>query len=226
MRKSVLWGHRYSEYRDMFDLPADLGALKLLEFACGPTLVNHELSSQNCFVRSVDPWFEADIALTKEAFNDKFNQQKAKMRQYPKRYDADKYGGMDALFARRTQGFEGFFEDYAKAYQSRYFKAEAFQLPFENASFDLVVCSNYFFADLPDEGLDFHLAWFKELSRVAHDIRIYPLTAGAGVPSTLIGPILMALQILDYRVSVQEVPFRLIPSSKAMLKIETGRCRL
>ena len=88
-----------------------------------------------------------------------------------------------------------------------------------------MVCSNYFFADLPDAGVDFHLAWFKELSRVAHEIRIYPLTI-AGGPSALLGPILMALQTQDYRVSVQEVPFRLVPSSKAMLKIETGRCAL
>lgn len=225
MRKSVLWGHRYSEYCDMFDLPADLGALKLLEFACGPTLVNHELTAKNHFVRSVDPWFEPDVALTKHLFTEKLQQQKEKMRQFPTRYDADKYGGMDALFDRRTAGFEAFFEDYASAYQHRYFKAGSFQLPFENASFDLVVCSNYFFADLADENLDFHLLWFKELARVAHEIRIYPLTAN-GVPSTLLGPILMTLQTQDYRVSVQEVPFRLLPSSKAMLKIETGRCRL
>lgn len=225
MRKSVLWGHRYSEYRDMFDLPADLGALKLLEFACGPTLVNQELSLQNCFVRSADPWFEPDLSHTQQLFTEKFEQQKNKMLEYPSRYDTDKYGGVEALFARRTEGFQGFFEDYQQAYQRKYFKAEAFQLPFDNASFDLVICSNYFFADLPDAGVDFHLAWFKELSRVAHEIRIYPLTI-AGGPSTLLGPILMALQTQDYRVSVQEVPFRLVSSSKAMLKIETGRCAL
>lgn len=225
MRKSVLWGHRYAEYRDMFDLPTDLGALKLLEFACGPTLVNQELSAKDHFVRSADPWFEPDLSQTKQLFTDKFEQQKNKMLEYPTRYDADKYGGIEALFARRNQGFQDFFEDYQQAYQHRYFKADAFQLPFENASFDLVVCSNYFFADLPDAGLDFHLTWFKELSRVAHEIRIYPLTISGG-PSTLLGPILMALQTQDYRVSVQEVPFRLVPSSKAMLKIETGRCTL
>ena len=225
MRKSVLWGHHYSEYRDMFDLTADLGTLKLLEFACGPTLVNHELSLQNGFVRSVDPWFEPDVYVTKQRFITQFKQKINEMRHYPEGYDAEKYGGMDILLARRTEGFEGFFEDYATAYESRYFKAEAFKLPFANASFDLVLCSNYFFADLANEDLDFHLKWFKELSRVAHEIRIYPLTAGEK-PSALLGPILMALQHEDYRVSVQEVPFRLRPGSKAMLKIETGCCRL
>ena len=68
--------------------------------------------------------------------------------------------------------------------------------------------------------------WIKEMARVADDVRIYPLTNYKAKPSMILGPVLLALQQLGYQVSVQEVAFRFVPESKAMLRVQAGRCEL
>jgi hypothetical protein len=227
MRKWVLWGHHFSEYIDMFDISEPLPGQKILEFACGPTVVNQELSQKGVSVTSCDPWFETDVSHMREKFFKLFDEQVEKMKAHPKRYNLDKYGGMETFFAKRRQGIEQFLADYPQGLkEGRYQGIEGFHLPFKNASFDLAICSNYLFADIPEQGLDFQLAWIQELTRVAVDVRFYPLTDKKGEVSELLGPVLLSLQQQGYQVAIQEVPFRLLPASKAMLKVSSGRCQL
>lgn len=227
MRKLVLWGHHFSEYVDMFDLEKDMTGKKILEFACGPTAVNDELSSKGHFIQSCDPWFSQDIAAMQQRFTQHLQQQIQHMETHPERFNFDKYGGMDTFIAKRQQGFQQFFKDYLNGYrQGRYQPLRDGHLPFSNSSFDIAVCSNFLFADVPEQGLSFQLTWIKELARVANDIRIYPLTDQQGHVSELLGPILLQLQQDGFQVVIQEVPFRLVPNSKAMLKLSAGRCEL
>lgn len=227
MRKSVLWGHHFSEYMDMFDLSEPSVGQKLLEFACGPTVVNQELSQKRISVTSCDPWFTSDVMQMRENFFQLFDEQVEKMKAHPERFNVDKYGGMETFIAKRRQGMERFFADYPQGLaQGRYQGVDGIHLPFKNASFDLAVCSNYLFANIPEQGLEFQLAWINELARVAVEVRFYPLTDKKGEVSELLGPVLLSLQQQGYQAAIQEVPFRLLPASKAMLKISSGRCQL
>jgi hypothetical protein len=227
MRKWVLWGHRFSEYQDMFNCQMSWENKKVLEFACGPTTVNAELTAKGAHIISTDPFFFEDLAQTQQRFEDDFVKQMQHMQKYPNRFNFEQYGGMETFFNYRRQGFETFFLDYQAGLQSgRYQLAEGPKLPFENASFDIAFCSSFLFADFANQDLAFQLAWIKELARVAEDVRIYPLTNQLGEPSPLLGPVLLALQNENYRVSVQEVPFRLVPASNAMLQVVSGRCDL
>ncbi len=227
MRKWVLWGHHLTEYVDMFDLGADIVDKKVLEFASGPTAVNKELTAKSGHIKSCDPWFSADFKKMQHQFSVHLDQQLERMQTYPERFNFDKYGGCETFIAKRQQGISEFLNDYLKGYeQGRYLGVQDFHLPFPNSSFDIALCSNYLFADLLSQDLAFHLKWIKELARVAHEVCIYPLTENDGQISQWLGPVLLQLQQEGFLVVIQEVPFRLLPNSKAMLKLSSGRCNL
>ena len=227
MRKWVLWGHHLNEYMDMFGLTSDLTRLKLLEFGCGPTAINQELTAKGGDVISCDPWFEANQEHMQQRFLKHFNQQLTRVEQYPERFDFNKYGGMNFFIEKRQQGMQTFFKDFANGYTSgRYCGLAEDKLPFASARFDLALCSNYFFADLPEQNLDFHLHWIHELCRVAGELRIYPLTDQEGQVSHLLGQVLLALQQNHYEVAIENVAFRLVPASEAVLRVRAGYCHL
>ncbi len=228
MRKWVLWGHQFAEYQDMFDLPQQPNEKKILELACGPTLVNHELTQKNYHVVSCDPWFDADKAKMQERFSENFDAQVQNIHHHPERFDLKKYGGVEHLITHRHHNMDIFFDDFQEGYQEkRYQKLNSLEhLNFDNSSFDLVLCANYLFTDLYEQDVDFHVNFIQEMVRVAHDVRIYPLTNYKAKPSQILGPVLLALQQQGFQVIIQEVPFRFVPESKAMLRIQSGRCDL
>ena len=227
MRKWVLWGHQFSEYQGMFDLPNHLSKKNILELACGPTLVNQELNHYSRIV-SCDPWFSNDLADIKQKFTDSFKQQVDNIRRHPERFDLNSYGGIDNLIAARHSNMEKFFADYALGWQDKRYQQLHVpnKLAFASSSFDLALCANFLFTDLPEQDIEFHIEFLKEMARVAHDVRIYPLTNYKAKPAKLLGPILLALQQQGYQVSIQDVSFRFVPESKAMLSIKSGRCDL
>jgi hypothetical protein len=227
MRKWVLWGHHLTEYREMFGLPQDLSNLKILEFASGPTAVNHELTIQKVDIVSCDPWFEINQEEMHNKFQKHFNEQVMRVMQHPERFDFDKYGGMEFFIAKRQEGMQAFFQDFVDGFaHGRYRTLQEGKLPFVSASFDLALCSNYFFADLPEQNLGFHLYWIQELTRVAREVRFYPLTDQEGRMSDILGQVLIALQQDNYQVAIENVPFRLVPASQAVLKVSAGCCHL
>lgn len=228
MRKWVLWGHHFGEYQDMFDLPKISEHQKIIEFACGPTSVNQELSQKSNQVVSVDPWFELDLQKMRKRFVENFDFQIDNIKTHPERFDLKKYGGIDQLIEQRQKGMRTFFDDFEAGWQQgRYQHIQMDKvLPFDNACFDYALCANYLFTDLIHQDIEFHVHWIKEMARVARDVRIYPLTNYKAKPSEILGPVLLALQHQGYQVSIQEVPFRFVPESKAMLKVQAGLCEL
>lgn len=227
MRKWVLWGHQFSDYQQMFDLTSDISSQRILEFACGPTMVNRELTTKGVNIHSCDPWFEANVDEMREKFESHFQHQIHRMQTHPDAFNLKKLGGLDTFVQQRQQGFNHFFEDYPQGFQQhRYVGVSQNRLPYSNHRFDMALCANFLFADLSLQDLDFHLHWIEELLRVAHDVRIYPLTNKYGKPSELLGPVLLALQQLGIQATVQDVPFRVVPESMAMLKLSAGKCDL
>lgn len=227
MRKWVIWGHQFSDYQQMFDLTSDVTQKKILEFACGPTTVNHELTEKGARIYSCDPWFEENTMDMREKFESHFQHQVDRMKMHPQDFNLEKLGGLETFIQYRLNGFNQFFQDYPQGFQqNRYLAIPHDHLPFSSHQFDLALCANYLFADLSIQDVAFHLHWVDELLRVAHDVRIYPLTNKYGQPSELLGPVLLALQQKGILAAVQDVPFRVIPGSMAMLKLSSGKCNL
>lgn len=99
-----------------------------------------------------------------------------------------------------------------------------YHLSFGDFAFDYALCSHYFFADLDEQDVDFHVKVIKELARVANEVRIFPLIDRYGKPSPQLGPVLLALQNDDYGTEVREVDYNLQQNGNAMLRVWAQKC--
>jgi ubiquinone/menaquinone biosynthesis C-methylase UbiE len=85
----------------------------------------------------------------------------------------------------------------------RYVDAELPTLPFDDGAFDLALCSHFLFLYSEQLSEDFHVAAIREMSRVARQIRIFPLLALGGARSPHVEPLIRRLHKDGFAVSVE-----------------------
>ena len=101
-----------------------------------------------------------------------------------------------------------------------------YTLPFDDFSFDFALSSNYLFAGFVGQTVDNTLQIIRELARVAKDVRIFPLVDRKGLPSPMLGPVLLALQAENYGVEIRDVAYHTQPLGNAMIRVWAKLCRL
>lgn len=226
MRKLVLWGHHIDEYQEMFDLSNNDLRSRFLEYGCGPSAVNSELSKKSQII-SCDPLFNLDKDTLFSKVNLVFHDMAARVLRDQKIFDFSRYGSPQLLMDERKEGLDKFFKDYEIGKkENRYIGISELELPFSDFHFDFALCSHYLFADLDDQDVDFHLKVIKELARVAKEVRIFPLIDRHNKPSPFLGPVLLGLQEEKLGVEVRKVDYHLQPSGNAMLRVWAQQCPL
>ena len=227
MRKLVLWGHHVDEYREMFDLSTADMETRLLEYGCGPSAVNAELTELSQKIISCDPLFNLDKDTLYSKVSLVFADMAARVLRDQKKFDFSRYGGPKLLIDERREGVAKFFADYEQGKEAkRYQGASDHHLPFSDFSFDYALSAHYLFADLDDQDVDFHIQVIKELARVAKEVRIFPLIDRYNQPSPFLGPVLLGLQQDNLGVEVRKVAYHLQPSGNAMLRVWAQQCEL
>jgi hypothetical protein len=227
MRKLVLWGHHVDEYMEMFDLSSENMATNLLEYGCGPSAVNVELTKQGQKIVSCDPLFTLDKDTLYSKVSLIFSDMEARVLRDQKDFDFSRYGSPELLMDERQEGMAKFFADYEQGKkEGRYIGISEYLLPFRDFSIDFALSAHYLFADLDDQDVDFHLQVIKELARVAKEVRIFPLIDRHNQPSPFLGPVLLGLQQDNYGVEVREVPYHLQPGGNAMLRVWAQECQI
>lgn len=225
MRKLVLWGHHVDEYREMFDLSwADFDK-RILEYGCGPSAVNTEISESTDHVVSCDPLFNLDKSTLSTKVSLVFDAMTTEVKTHQDKFDFSRYGSLDNLIARRREGIREFLADYERGRaENRYVPVNDIRLPFADFSFDMALSSHYLFADLDDQDVEFHLQVIKELARVAKEVRLFPLIDRNAKPSPFLGPVLLGLQQDNYGAEVKEVKYTLQQQGNAMLRVWAQQC--
>lgn len=225
MRKLVLWGHHVDEYKEMFDLKWSDFDKKILEYGCGPSGINHELNEATPHVVSCDPLFNLDKSTLNTKISLIFDHMQNEVQDAKEYFDFSRYGDLEHLLSKRKQGIETFLADYEQGrVENRYVPVNDYHLSFGDFAFDYALCSHYFFADLDEQDVDFHVKVIKELARVANEVRIFPLIDRYGKPSPQLGPVLLALQNDDYGTEVREVDYNLQQNGNAMLRVWAQKC--
>jgi SAM-dependent methyltransferase len=227
MRKLVLWGHHIDEYQEMFAVNEKEMKSTILEYGCGPSAVNFELSQRGQAIKSADPLFNLDKDTLYSKVELIFDDMVKRLLKEEDRFDFSLYGSSEALINKRREGMKLFFADYERGKkEKRYFGVNQYSLDFTDFSFDLALSSHYLFADLDDQDVDFHIKVIKELARVAKEVRIFPLVDRFHQPSPFLGPVLLGLQQENFGIEVKEVKYHLQPSGNAMLRVWAQECFL
>jgi hypothetical protein len=100
-----------------------------------------------------------------------------------------------------------------------YVEAVLPDLPFPDQSFDLALCSHFLFLYSEQLGPAFHRAAALELSRVARDVRVFPLLALGGRPSPHLDTVMQCLGEAGASVAVDPVPYEFQRGANQMLRV-------
>lgn len=214
------WGRTRREYELMFNLaPADLSS-GILDCGGGPASFAAEMAAGGHHVVSADPIYRFSGAEIRARFEAVADPIMSGVRAAPEAWIWSFHRGPDDLLACRRRALEAFLSDYEPGLQeNRYKAAELPELPFASASFGLAVCSHllFLYSNLLSEA--FHIAALREMCRVAHEVRIFPLLDLQGQPSPHLTPLQAALKKEGWESQIVTVEYELIPGGNQMLRI-------
>ena len=221
LEDAVPWGRNRVEYTTFFDLAGLPPHQRILDCAAGPSSFTAEMSRLNHLVVAADPLYRFAKLAIKARIEETRGPIMARVRDAVGRFVWDDYGTPEALEATRLSAMKHFLEDYEEGRAAgRYLDASLPELPFEDAAFDLALCSHFLFLYGEALDLDFHLASALELCRVAREARIFPLLDLEGDRSPHLAPLLDALASRGLAAEVREVGYEFQKGGNQMLVIQ------
>jgi hypothetical protein len=212
----VPWGRSFDEYVRMFALSgADLDRA-IVDCAAGPSGFNAEMAARGKHVVSVDPIYSfspEQIRRRVGAVRDTMiDQVRGQMGHFAWEY----FGSAEHLERVRMGAMEQFLADFAAgARRGRYLPQSLPTLALGDGAFDLALCSHFLF--LYSDRLDtaFHLASVAELTRVAREVRVFPVTDLSGRHS----PHLAAVRE-RFATELVRVPYEFLRGANEMLVVK------
>lgn len=172
----VPWGRSYTEYVTMFGLTPYFLSKKVLGCGDGPAAFNSVGNTFGGHITSIDPIFNLQKKDIEKRINETFGEVINQTRLNADKFNWDMFGSVEGLGKIRMKSMLQFLADYEQGLEEgRYIAAELPNLPFEDNTFDLALCSHFLF--LYSEHLDqsFHIEAITEMLRVANEVRIFPV---------------------------------------------------
>ena len=218
LRNVIPWGRSFQEYRDMF-LLTDAGLQKtILGCGDGPASFNAELTKAGGSVVSADPVYRFSADEIRSLVRDVYPGIMTEVSRNPDDYVWESIRDVEHLGKVRMEAMELFFDDYEQGKKDgRYIDVSLPELPFEDKTFDLALCSHYLFLYSDHVNLEQHINSMKELCRVAHEVRVYPLVMLDGKRSEYIDPVVKELKNDGLDVSFQKVRYRFQKGADEMM---------
>lgn len=214
----VPWGRSLREYKKMFLLSEEDLCKKILGCGDGPASFNAELTSNGGNIISVDPLyqFSADQILSRieEVYPQVMNQ----VSKHEDDFVWKSIKNVEQLGKVRMKAMRTFLSDYENHREERYIAAALPTLPFDDAEFELALCSHYLFLYSEHVDQQRHIQSIKELCRVAKEVRVYPLlTIRDNKVSPYLKPVIRALEDVGVTVFLRPVEYEFQKGAKEML---------
>lgn len=217
----VPWGRNLEEYQTMFALTAQDLCSPILGCGDGPSSFNAEVTEQNGFIVSIDPVYQ----FSKEEINQRILETAETILEQVElnknNFVWKNIGSVKELENVRMSAMEKFLEDYESGKEAnRYVEASLPDLPFEDKSFNLVLCSHFLFLYSEHFDLNFHLNAVLEMCRVGNEVRIFPVLDLKGNKSKYLKPLMERLKQSGYQCEVETVSYEFQKSGNQMLKVK------
>lgn len=163
-----------AEYRAMFSLTDDHLAGGILDCPGGAASFTAEVNSAGGRAVAGDPLYEFPVDELRDISAADLRRAHRYIRKNPDEYVWTFFADPDHYLASRTRSIELFAEHRAAEPES-YVPACLPALPFPDNSFALALCSHLLFSYADRLDRQFHLRSILELTRVAAEVRVFPL---------------------------------------------------
>jgi hypothetical protein len=220
LNEVVPWGRNLDEYCAMFGLTDADRRVSILGCGDGPASFNVEGTARGMRIVSVDPLYQCRVAEISERIDATAAQISEQLRANADNYVWTHFASVDELVAARLAAMSKFIEDYDLGItQGRYVTGSATELPFHDSSFDLALCSHLLFLYSDQHDLAFHLRALRELTRVAEEVRVFPLLELGAAASRHLRAVMMALPRMGLTAEEVTVPYEFQRGGNQMLRI-------
>jgi len=219
----VPWGRTLSEYMLMFDLSeGDLNS-RILGCGDGPASFNCEMTRLGRRVISVDPIYALSRKEIEHRVSETYDTIVSQCQQSIGNFVWSFFSDPEAMGRHRLGAMRVFLEDFDQGLaQGRYLVQELPGLDFATGEFDLALCSHLLFLYTEQLSLEFHLAAIREMSRVAREVRIFPLLDLKVKPSAHLEPLAGQLRHEGLIVEIVKVPYEFQRGGDKMMRIRSG----
>lgn len=209
----------------MFDLDASHLPRRILDCSGGVAGFVAEAASRGSQAFAVDPAYALSRDRLADLGRDDLARGSAIADQYSESFTFDWYGDPQRRLTLRKSALAQFVVDIATN-PARYVAGQLPQLPFHEASFDLIVCSHLLFTWADQLGLDWHLAALVDLARVANEVRVFPtVMQGPGEPVPFWDALMSSLQDEGLSAERRQVPYEFQRGASSMLVVSRDRTR-
>ena len=121
----------------------------------------------------------------------------------------------------RLSSMEIFLSDYEMGRNDgRYVMAKLPALPFADKAFDLAVCSHFLFLYGHELTLEFHLNAIREMTRLASDVRIFPLLNMKGIKSEFVKAVVKEFDGQGFSATIEVVDYQFQRGGNEMMRIK------
>lgn len=173
----VPWGRSFQEYTRMFDLEPRFLPDSILDCGGGPSSFCSEANRRGIDAVAVDPIYDENAETLQDRIREVAPRMLQLMEDNPGDFTLDHFDSPREVVEARHEAMDHFLDDFqAGKEDGRYLPDSVKDLPFDSGEFDLALSSHFLF--LYDEQLsyDFHREAIDEILRVAHELRVFPLT--------------------------------------------------
>jgi hypothetical protein len=216
----VPWGRSFEEYVAMFGLTESDLAGSILGCADGLAAFNAELTRRGGTIVSVDPIYALGVDSLRRRIEATFDTVLAQMRRSQQDYVWSSIPSVEELGRVRREAMETFLSDYESGKAAgRYVPGELPDLPLEDGSFDIAVCSHFLFV-YPDRlPVSFHVEAVLEMLRVAREVRVFPLVTLEGGSSRPLRGVIEELAARGFTTQVRRVDYEFQRGGNEMLRV-------
>ena len=218
--EAVPWGRSFEEYKRMFDLSKEDLDRKILGCADGPASFNAEMFRQGHRVVSCDPLYQFSADQIRDRIDATYDQVIGQTKLNKEKFKWDRISSPEELGRVRLGAMREFLEDFELGKRDgRYVMAQLPELLFASQSFDMALCSHFFFFYSDSLSLSFHWQAVDELCRVAGEVRIFPLVTYNAEPSPYMNTIVDHLTNAGHEVSLERVPYEFQRNGNMAMRI-------
>ncbi len=216
----VPFGRSLAEYALMFNLtPQDLKG-QILGVGDGPASFNAEATHQGIHVTSIDPIYRFSGADILQRFNAVVDNIIVQVKATPNDWVWTYHKSPEDLRHNREQAIQTFLADYDQGKQDdRYQVQELPNLKFADQVFNLALCSHFLFLYSDHYDLAFHQKSIREMLRVSHEVRIFPLLTLMLKRSPYIEAIVQSFEAEGYQASITPTSYEFQSGGNEMLVI-------
>jgi SAM-dependent methyltransferase len=217
----VPWGRSYDDYVRMFDLSPQDCTKKILSCGDGPASFNSQMSRQGYYVTSIDPIYQFSKEQISQRIIEVYDNVLMQTSENEEKFIWNNIGSIEELGKTRMMAMNEFLADYEQGKShGRYICASLPELPFQNNSFDLVLCAHFLFFYSENLSLQFHIEAIKEMCRLGNEIRIFPIIDLNGKVSAYLKPVKEYFNALGWSSKEVQVDYEFQKGGNTMLRLE------